>query len=87
MPNWTKHFAGFSAEIQALLRPLAEAYDECMREWAKNPRYLQKREYHTSALPIVLSPWSVRSPFAPDLWNLGVAWYVPRCEPVRAYGR
>ena len=88
MPNWTKHFAGFSAEIQDQLRPLAEEYDACMREWAEKPRFFQKKEYHTSAKPpMVISPWSGRSPLDPILRNLSVAWYVPRCEPVRAYGR
>jgi hypothetical protein len=58
-----------------------------MRQWAAHPRFFQKQEYHTSAPPMVLSPWHGRSPLDPELWNLHVAWYVPRCEPVRAYGR
>ena len=87
MPNWDRHFAGFSPEIQAQLRVHAEEYDECMLEHAAHPRYFQKQAFHTSAPPMVLSPWHGRSPLDPALLNLHVAWYVPRCEPVRAYGR
>ena len=87
MPNWKRHFAGFSPEIQDQLCKHAKEYDDCMREWAANPRIFQKQQYHTSAPPMVISPWHGRSPLDRDLWNLSVAWYVPRCEPVRAYGR
>ena len=87
MANWEAHFAGFSPEIQDQLFIHAKKYDECMREWAANPRFLQKQEYRTSAPPMVISPWHGRSPLDQGLRNLSVAWYVPRCEPVRAYGR
>ena len=87
MANWAAHFAGFSPETQAQLLPHAQAYDQCMREWDAKRRFFQKQAYHTSAPPMVLSPWHGRSPLDPDLWNLSIAWYVPRCEPVRAYGR
>jgi hypothetical protein len=56
-----------------------------MRQWGKNTRFFQKKEYHHLPAPIVLCPFHGRSPFGLDNW--GVAWYVPRCKTVRAYGR
>ena len=87
MANWEAHFDGFSTAVRAQLLPHAEKYDRCMRERAESPRFLQKGKYHDSAPPMVVSPWHGRSPFDPEVCNLGIAWYVPRCKPVRAYGR
>ena len=87
MANWKGHFAGFTRDIQDQLFIHAEEYDKCMREWATHPRFFQKQAYQTSALPLAVSPWSGRSPLDPGLRNLGVAWYVPRRQTMRAYGR
>jgi hypothetical protein len=87
MANWGAIFAGFSPETQAQLLPYAQAYDQCMREWDAKRRFFQKQAYHTSAPPLAISPWSGRSPLDPGLRNLGVAWYVPRRQTMRAYGR
>lgn len=88
MANWEAHFAGFSPATTAQLLPYARAYDQCMAEWAANPRFFQKEKYHGgSTPPMVISPWNGRSPLDPRLRNLGIAWYVPRCQTVRAYGR
>jgi hypothetical protein len=87
MANWGAIFAGFSPETQAQLLPYAQAYDQCMREWDANRRFFQKQAYHASAPPLAISPWSGRSPLDPGLRNLGVAWYVPRRQTMRAYGR
>ena len=87
MANWGAIFAGFSPETQAQLLPHAQAYDQCMREWDAKRRFFQKQAYQTSALPLAISPWSGRSPLDPGLRNLGVAWYVPRRQTMRAYGR
>ena len=57
-----------------------------MRQWGKNTRFFQKAGYHHLPAPIVHCPFhDDRSPFGLDNW--GVAWYVPRCKTVRAYGR
>ena len=57
-----------------------------MRQWGMNKRFFQKAEYHHLPAPIVHCPFhDDRSPFGLDNW--GVAWYVPRCKTVRAYGR
>jgi len=88
MANWAAHFAGFSPETQAQLLPYAQVYDHCMLEWDAKRRFFQKEKYHSgSTLPLAVSPWHGRSPLDPGLRNLGVAWYVPRRQTVRAYGR
>jgi hypothetical protein len=71
--------------MKAKLLPHAEVYDQCLLEWARQPRFFQEKGYHTSAPPMVICPWNGRSPF--DLDNVGIASYVPRCKTVRAYGR
>ena len=86
MANWAAHLAGFSPAIRAQLLPYAQVYDQCMLAWDANRRFFQKEKYHGgSTLPLAVSPWNGRSPF--DLSNLGIAWYVPRRQTVRAYGR
>jgi hypothetical protein len=86
MANWAAHLAGFSSAIRAELLPHAQVYDQCMREWDANRRFFQKEKHHGgSTLPLAVSPWHGRSPF--DLANLGLAWYVPRRQTVRADGR